>query len=85
MQPIIFLMLFVVSLSQKILFSLVTSLFPLDPSLCAPQARALEMWRGVVKGGWSPHDREIPLRIEVPRNRSRNSKEMLQASWECDQ
>jgi hypothetical protein len=20
-----------------------------------------------VKGGWSPHDREIPLRIEVPR------------------
>jgi hypothetical protein len=32
------------------------------------------MWRGVVKGGWSPHDREIPLRIEVPRNRGRNSK-----------
>ena len=27
-----------------------------------------------MKGGWSPHDREIPLRIEVPRNRSRNSK-----------
>jgi hypothetical protein len=32
------------------------------------------MWRGVVKGDWNPHDREIPLRIEVPRNRSRNSK-----------
>ena len=31
-----------------------TSLLPLDPWLCAPQARALEMWRGVVKGGWSP-------------------------------
>jgi hypothetical protein len=26
------------------------------------------MWRGVVKGG-APHDREIPLRIEIPRNR----------------
>jgi hypothetical protein len=29
------------------------------------------MWRGVVKGG-APHDREIPLRIEIPRNRGRN-------------
>jgi hypothetical protein len=36
--------------------------------------------KAVVKGGWSPHDREIPLRIEVPRNRSRKYK-----SWECDQ
>ena len=41
--------------SQYIFFFLLsTSLFPLDPQLCAPQARALEMWRGVVKGGWSP-------------------------------
>jgi hypothetical protein len=24
------------------------------------------MWRGVVKGGWNPHDREIPLRIRFP-------------------
>ena len=24
--------------------------FPLDPQLCVPQPRALEMWRGVVKG-----------------------------------
>jgi hypothetical protein len=39
----------------------------------------------LLKGSWSPHDREIPLRIEVPRNRSRNSKKMLQASWVCDQ
>ncbi len=38
-----------------------------------------------VKGGWSPHDREIPLRIEVPRNRSRKPKRMPPASWECDQ
>jgi hypothetical protein len=43
------------------------------------------MWRGVVKGGWSPHDREIPLRIEVPRNRRRKSKRMPPASWEYDQ
>jgi hypothetical protein len=57
----------------------------LDPWLCAPQTRTLEMWRGVVKGGWSPHDREIPLRIEVPRNRSRKSKRMLRTSWEYDQ
>ena len=53
MQPIIFLMLIVVSLSEDFFLSS-TSLFPLDPWLCGTQARALEMWRGVVKGGWSP-------------------------------
>ncbi len=37
----------------------------------------------LLKGGWSPHDREIPLRIEVPRNRGRKSKRMPPASWEC--
>ncbi len=54
MQPIIFLMLIVVSLSLKIFFLSSTSRLPLDPWMCAPQARALEMWGGVVKGGWSP-------------------------------
>jgi hypothetical protein len=54
MYPIIFLLLIVVSLSQKLFFLSSTSLFPLDPYLCAPQGRALEMWRGVVKGGWNP-------------------------------
>jgi hypothetical protein len=37
--------------SQKIFFLSSTSLLPLDPWLCAPQARALEMCGGVVKGG----------------------------------
>ena len=75
LQPIIFLMLFVVSLSQKIFFSLVTSLFPLDPSLCAPQARTLEMWRGVVKGACGPLAGDTP-RIGTKRQiGSRNSWE----------
>jgi hypothetical protein len=36
------------------------------------------MWRGVVKGGWSPHDREIPLRIRFPEIGARNPGEDAQ-------
>ena len=49
-----------------------TSLFPLDPWLCAPQARTLEMWRGVVKGVWGPLAGDAP-RIDTKRQiESRN-------------
>ena len=41
------------------------------------------MWRGVVKGGWSPHDREIPLRIEIPRNRAGILGKMPKSKLEC--
>ncbi len=34
--------------------------------------RTYDCYISSLKGGWSPHDREIPLRIEVPRNTSRN-------------
>jgi hypothetical protein len=56
MQSIIVLMLIisVVRLSRlKDFLSSTSFFFPLDPSICTPQARALEMWRWVVKGGWS--------------------------------
>jgi hypothetical protein len=66
MQPIIFLMLIVVSLSDKIFFLSSTSLFPLDPYICDPQVRALEMWRGVMKGACGPLTGDTP-RIGVKR------------------
>jgi len=43
-----------------------TSLFSLDPYLCTPQARVLEMWRGVVKGDWVPLTGDEP-RIDTNR------------------
>ena len=43
-----------------------TSLFPLESGLCAPQARPLEMWRGVVKGAWGPLVGDT-LRIDAKR------------------
>jgi hypothetical protein len=43
-----------------------TSLFPLDPLICAPQVRALEMWRGVMKGACGPLTGDTP-RIGVKR------------------
>ena len=77
MQHIIFLMLIAVSFSERIFFLSSTSLFPLDPWLCAPQARALEMWRGVVKGVWGPLAGDAP-RIDTKRQiESRKSEKML--------
>ncbi len=35
------------------------------------------------KGAGAPHDREIPFRIEIPRNRSRNSRKMPKSKLEC--
>ena len=64
MQPIISLMLIVVLLSWKNFSS--ASLLPLDPWLCAPQARALEMWRGIVKGlPWTGPDGTSPVGVAI--------------------
>jgi hypothetical protein len=73
MQPIIFLILIIVRLSEKITLSS-TSLFPLDPWLCPLQTRVVEMWRGVVKGRWNPPWQVNTFRIEIPRNRRTNSR-----------
>jgi hypothetical protein len=48
-----------------------------------PQARELEMWRGVVKGTRLVSWRETHLEYEIPRNRGRNSRGyVVEASWE---
>ena len=60
---------------QFILEDIFFPLFPLDPWLCAPQTRALEMWRGVVKGSHMGSCRETRLEYEIPRNRGRKSRE----------
>jgi hypothetical protein len=45
----------------------------------SPSLRIGRTW----KGAGSPHDREIPLRIEIPRNRGRNpGKDAGQQVWD---